>query len=89
MATLSLDIGGPTPNPLAATNGESITITNNLGQDVILTLSPAGLLNPSNGNQLTVPTAGWTGTVGASTGTYSYIEPNVKRSPRNGTIDVG
>jgi len=89
MASLTLNTTGPTPSPLSATSGESITITNNLGASVVLTLNPAGLLNPSTGTSLTVPTTGWSGTVGTTSGTYEYPEPGNKRSTRSGTINVG
>lgn len=88
MATLTLDTTGPTPDPLDASNGESISVINNLGAEVVLTLSPPGLLNPSNGSQLTVPASGWSGTVGNASGTYEYVEPGAKRNTRSGRINV-
>jgi len=89
MATLTLGASGPTPDPLTATNGESITITNDWDEDIVLTLSIAGLLNPSQGTSLTVPAAGWNGTVGTTSGSYDYVEPSRERAPRNGSINVG
>lgn len=90
MADITLNAGmDPTPSPLTVTNGESITITNNLGAEVLITMSHAGLFNPSTGTSLTVSSSGWTGTVGATSGTYQYVEPGRKREPRNGTINVG
>ena len=90
MATLTLGTNGPSPDPLAASSGESITVTNNLGADVTLTLSTAGLLNPSTGTSLVIPSAGWSGTVGNTSGTYSYSAPgSTQRATRNGRINVG
>lgn len=89
MAALTLATGGPTPDPLSASSGEAISITNQLGQNIVLTLSHAGLLNPSNGTSLSVPSAGWSGTVGTTSGDYSYNEPGKTRAPRTGTIESG
>lgn len=90
MPTLTLNSDGPTPNPLNVSNNDrSVTIVNNLNATVTLTLSPSGFLNPSNGNQLEVPTTGWSGTAG-STGTYEYADPSSnKRGTRSGRIVVG
>jgi hypothetical protein len=90
MPTLTLGPNGPTPNPLTVQqNDRQINIVNGLGQAVVLELDPAGFLNPSSGASLTVPVAGWNGTVGANGGSYSYIDPtSEKKAPRNGRIDV-
>jgi hypothetical protein len=91
MTTLTLDLGtGPTPNPLEVNEGASVTITNNLGAEVEITLSSNGFLNPSPQSKITVPTTGWTGTAGTTAGqvTYSYQEPTTKRAMRNGTINI-
>ena len=90
MATLTLGANGPTPNPVTASNpGRSLEIVNDLGAEVTLTLTPAGFLNPSPGATLTVPTSGWSGTVGASGGDYSYTDPSSnQRATRSGRIDV-
>ncbi len=90
MATLTLSTTGPSPDSVTIPKGNrALTITNELGATVTLTLTPSGFLNPSSGSTLDVPTTGWSGTVGAS-GTYSYSEPgSEKRAPRNGTINVG
>lgn len=89
--TLTLDTTGPTPDPLDVPNNDrSISIVNNLGAEVTLTLTPAGFLNPSTSNTLSVPTTGWSGTVGASGGTYEYSDPaSNKRATRTGRINVG
>jgi hypothetical protein len=90
MTTLTLNTDGPTPSPLPVSSGGAVSIVNNLGADVTLTLSNAGLLNPSSGTSLTVPSAGWSGTVGNSSGTYSYSDSSsTKRATRNGRINVG
>lgn len=95
MASLTLDKSGPTPDPLTASSGESISIINNLGADVVFTLSTAGLLNPSQGKQLTVPCAGWQGKVGNTSaghkicGTYEYTEPGSSLNTRSGRINIG
>lgn len=90
MPTLTLDPTGPTPNPLTVQqNDRQITIVNNLNESIILELDPPGFLNPSSGSSLTVPVAGWSGTVGTSGGTYSYTDPSSnKRGTRSGRIDV-
>lgn len=88
MASITLNTSGPSPDPLSATSGEAITITNSTGAAVVLTLSHAGLLNPSNGTTLNVPAAGWSGTVGTTSGTFSYPDGGVKRGTRSGTINV-
>ncbi len=90
MPTLTLNSTGPTPDPLeVANNDRSVTIVNNLGSDVTLTLNPSGFLNPSTGNTLSVPTTGWSGTAGSS-GTYEYADPtSTKRATRTGRINVG
>jgi hypothetical protein len=90
MPTLTLNPGGPTPNPLdVSVNDRSVTIQNNLNVAVTLTLTPAGFLNPSTGNQLEVSTTGWTGTAGA-TGDYEYADPTSReKGTRSGRIVVG
>lgn len=91
MSTLTLNLGtGPTPDPLDLATGEAVTIVNNLGAEVVITLSANGFLNPSPQNQITVPTTGWSGTAGNTMqdGTYSYQEPTPKRAMRNGTINI-
>ena len=90
MPTLTLNPGGPTPNPLnVSANDRSVTIVNNLNVTVTLTLTPAGFLNPSNGNQLEVPTTGKTCTAG-STGDYEYADPTSReKGTRSGRIVVG
>jgi hypothetical protein len=90
MATLTLNTSGPTPNPLDVASGEAVSIVNNLGAEVTLTLSVAGLLNPSSGTSLAVPTSGWSGRAGTTSGTYEYSNPGTTtRATRNGTINVG
>ena len=88
--TLTLSTSGPTPDPLnVSPTDRSITIVNELNVSIELELSPAGFLNPSSGATLTVPTPGWTGTVGANGGTYSYTDPSSqKRGTRSGRINV-
>jgi hypothetical protein len=88
--TLTLSTNGPTPNPLNVPNGDrSITIVNELNVSIELQLDPAGFLNPSPGATLTVPTTGWTGTVGPSGGNYSYVDPSsTKKGTRSGRINV-
>lgn len=95
MTTLTLGTNGPSPDPLTIPTGNrSVTIANNLGATVVLTISPAGFLNPSDpgdSSKITVTTGadGWTGTAGSS-GTYEYDDPSSnERSTRNGTINVG
>ena len=96
MTTLTLDTTGPSPNPLTVPTGDrSLTIANNLGAEVVLTIDPAGFLNPSDSGDpshvtVVIGADGWSGTVGATGGTYEYVEPNsTKKSTRNGTINVG
>ena len=91
MTTLTLGANGPTPNPVSVSNpGRSLEIVNDLGVEVTLTLDPPGFLNPSPGNTLSIPTTGWTGTVGAAGGDYSYSDPSsTKRGTRSGRINVG
>ena len=88
MASITLNTTGPSPDPLSASSGEALTITNALGADVTLTLSHAGLINPSSGTTLLVSSAGFTGTIGTTSGSFDYDPPGDKRAMRTGTINV-
>ncbi len=77
----------PDQNPWEPTSGGSVTITNNSGYEQILSSITSGLLNPAPGGSITVPTSGWSGTVGTSSGSYDYNDGSTKRGMRNGTID--
>ena len=88
--TLTLSTNGPTPDPLTVPNNDrEITIVNELNVSIELHLNPAGFLNVSQGATLTVPTTGWSGRVGATGGSYSYVDPSSqKKGTRTGRIDV-
>jgi hypothetical protein len=87
MADLALNNDGPSPATLDDTNGGPISITNNTGAAVTLTMSHAGLINPSTGTSLEVPLAGFNGTVGSTGGTYSY-SAGAELGVRTGTISI-
>ena len=90
MPTLTLNSTGPTPETLEVSkNDRSVTIVNNLGAEVTLSLNPSGFLNPSAGDTLAVPVAGQDVTAGSS-GTYEYSDPTSnQRASRTGRINVG
>jgi len=90
--TLTLNPSGtegctPSPDPWKPSKGGPVTITNSSGFEQVLHNISPGLLNPSPGGSITVPTTGWTGTVGNTKGTYSYDDGLGMRGVRSGTID--
>lgn len=90
--TLNLSASGtggcsPDQDPWEPTSGGSVSITNSSGVSQTLSDITPGLLNPAPGGSITVPTTGWSGTVGTSSGTYNYNDGSVKRGVRSGTID--
>ena len=90
--TLTLNASGtggcsPDQDPWTPTSGGSVTITNSSGAQQVLSGITSGLLNPAPGGSITVPTTGWSGTVGTSNGTYSYNDGSTERGMRNGTTD--
>jgi len=87
--TLDLNESGPSPTPLSANAGDPITINNNIGSEVTLTLGNAGVFNPSQGTSLAVPTTGWSGTIGNTSSDYSYPVASLDAATRNGRINVG
>lgn len=79
----------PDPDPWQPAKSGPVTITNSSGyEQVLFDISP-GLLVPAPGGSITVPTSGWSGTVGNKKGTYSYNDGLGMRGVRSGTIDPG
>ena len=79
----------PDQNPWEPVHGP-VTITNTSGVEQTLTNITPGLLAPASPQHtITVPTttAGWSGTVGSTNGTYSYEDGLADAGVRNGTID--
>lgn len=95
MATkkISLDPGGPSPDPLPGCKpGDKITWTNNTGKTITsFTLptcvspqtSPAPIASGATTRKFTVNKGA------GGTYPYSYVYPDTAMGTKNGTIDVG
>ena len=90
--TLTLNPSGtdgctPSPDPWEPTKSGPVNIVNSSGHEQVLFNITPGLLAPAPGGSITVPTTGWSGTVGNKKGTYSYNDGLPTRGVRSGTID--
>ena len=79
----------PDSDPWTPTKSGPVTILNTSGHEQILTNISKGLLASAPGGSITVPTTGWSGTVGNKKGTYDYNDGLGMRGVRSGTIDPG
>ena len=96
--TLNLDASGsngctPDQDPWEPNSGP-VTITNSTSVTQTLFNITPGLLVPTDrppapANTISVPTTGWSGTVGRSSGTYNYEDGLPEAGVRTGTIDPG
>jgi hypothetical protein len=90
---ISLDPGGPTPNPLTGCSpGDKITWTNNTGETITAFTLPT-CVSPQTSPAPIAPgatTRDYTVNNGAGGSyPYSYVYPDTARGTKNGTIDVG
>jgi plastocyanin len=89
---ISLDPGGPNPDPLMRCKaGDKIIWTNNTGQTITAFTLPT-CVSPKTNPAPIAPGKSRTRTVNnAKKGTYpySYVYPDKPQTTKNGTIDVG
>lgn len=91
--SISLGLGGPTPDPLTGCNpGDKITWTNNTGKTITAFTLPSCVSPQTNPAPIAPgkPTRPYNVNRDAhGTYPYDYTYPDTAKGTKNGTIDVG